>query len=225
MRISELSDAAGVPVPTIKYYLREGLLPKGEHTAATRADYDARHVRGLRLIRVLTEIGGLPLASVRAIVAAVAQPETGVHDLIGGAQWALGPRSGDEPSERHRRARAGLDRLLGETGWRVSEYAPARALVAEAMAGLDELGVTLTERTWRMYLRTADTLATDDLSYLSDDMTREDLVTHTVALTVLTDRLLVGLRRLAQEHASAEKFGEHPPPGPGTPGGDPPGTS
>ena len=30
MRISELSERTGVPVPTIKYYLREGLLPEGE---------------------------------------------------------------------------------------------------------------------------------------------------------------------------------------------------
>ena len=29
MRIAELSNRSGVPVPTIKYYLREGLLPFG----------------------------------------------------------------------------------------------------------------------------------------------------------------------------------------------------
>ena len=28
--MSELSERTGVPVPTIKYYLREGLLPEGE---------------------------------------------------------------------------------------------------------------------------------------------------------------------------------------------------
>lgn len=29
MRIGELSRRTGVPVPTIKYYVREGLLPPG----------------------------------------------------------------------------------------------------------------------------------------------------------------------------------------------------
>ena len=29
MRISELSTRSGVAVPTIKYYLREGLVPEG----------------------------------------------------------------------------------------------------------------------------------------------------------------------------------------------------
>ena len=33
MRIAELSQTTGVPVPTIKYYLREGLLPSGELTS------------------------------------------------------------------------------------------------------------------------------------------------------------------------------------------------
>jgi len=33
MRISQLSAESGVPIPTIKYYLREGLLPGGEATS------------------------------------------------------------------------------------------------------------------------------------------------------------------------------------------------
>ena len=42
MRISELSAQTGVPVPTIKYYLREGLLPEGERSAPTQAAYGER---------------------------------------------------------------------------------------------------------------------------------------------------------------------------------------
>lgn len=39
MRISELSDVTGVSVATIKYYLREELVPPGERTAPNQADY------------------------------------------------------------------------------------------------------------------------------------------------------------------------------------------
>ena len=45
MRIAELSQKTGVPVPTIKYYLREGLLPAGELTSPNQAHYDDRHVQ------------------------------------------------------------------------------------------------------------------------------------------------------------------------------------
>ena len=37
MRISALAAAAGLPVATVKYYLREGLLQSGVATSATQA--------------------------------------------------------------------------------------------------------------------------------------------------------------------------------------------
>src|SRR5918999_1379911 len=37
VQISELARRAGVPVATVKYYLREGLLPQGELTGAIEA--------------------------------------------------------------------------------------------------------------------------------------------------------------------------------------------
>ncbi len=39
MLMAELSRRSGVPVATVKYYLREGLLPSGVTTSATRAEY------------------------------------------------------------------------------------------------------------------------------------------------------------------------------------------
>ena len=39
MRIAELSSRSGTSIPTIKYYLREGLLPAGEATGRNQADY------------------------------------------------------------------------------------------------------------------------------------------------------------------------------------------
>ena len=42
--MGELSRRSGVPIPTIKFYLREGLLPPGVATAANQADYDEEHL-------------------------------------------------------------------------------------------------------------------------------------------------------------------------------------
>ena len=71
MRISALSARSGVAVATIKFYLREGLLPPGTATATNQADYDETHVRRLRLIRALIDVGGVPVASARAVVEAL----------------------------------------------------------------------------------------------------------------------------------------------------------
>src|SRR5690349_21241439 len=67
-RIGELSRRSGVAVGTIKYYLREGLVPVGQPTAKTQALYGGIHLRRLRLVRVLAEVGGLSIAQIRQVV-------------------------------------------------------------------------------------------------------------------------------------------------------------
>src|SRR5215218_9536808 len=99
MRISELSRESGVPVATIKYYLREGLLPAGTPTSATSAWYDERHVDRLNLIRALVDVGRLPIARVREVVTALEQPPTSWHDLLGAAHGALPPAAGGPVEE------------------------------------------------------------------------------------------------------------------------------
>ena len=44
VQLKELSERAGVSTASIKYYLREGLVPAGEAVHATRAQYSDRHV-------------------------------------------------------------------------------------------------------------------------------------------------------------------------------------
>ena len=71
MKISELSRTTGTPIPTIKYYIREGLLARGTPTATNQADYDESHVQRLRLIRVLREVADLSVATLTQVVAAL----------------------------------------------------------------------------------------------------------------------------------------------------------
>lgn len=67
MAISELSSRSGVPVSTIKFYLREGLLPKPVKTGETRAYYTLRHVDRLKLIEKLKKDSNLPLQKIKEI--------------------------------------------------------------------------------------------------------------------------------------------------------------
>ena len=63
MRMAELSTTSDVPVATIKYYLREKLLPAGESETANQARYGSTHLDRLRLIRALIDVGGLSVVS------------------------------------------------------------------------------------------------------------------------------------------------------------------
>src|SRR5919106_1373222 len=119
MRISELSSRSGVPVATIKYYLREGLLAPGTKTGPNQADYGDEHLHRLRLVRALVEVGGLSVATVGEVVTAIEDQTRSMHEVLGVAHGALAPRSNEKPDRSA--ARAQVDVFLDELGWSIDE--------------------------------------------------------------------------------------------------------
>nr|BFE66027.1 MerR family transcriptional regulator [Dactylosporangium thailandense] len=206
MRIAELSRQTGVPVPTIKYYLREGLLPAGELTSPNQARYDDRHVQRLRLVRVLLDIGRLPIATIRQLLEALDEPDPDVHHVLGHAlPSSVNGRESIDP-ESVAAARKRIDRLAEERGWLVGPQAPARQAAAEVLAAFEQVGadvgVLLEE-----YADVAETIAVHDLAFVGRATGPEGMLYAAVVGSILGDSLLAALRRLTQEHESAKKFG------------------
>jgi DNA-binding transcriptional MerR regulator len=204
MRMAELSAESGVPVATVKYYLREGLLPPGERTSPNQARYATAHVQRLRLIKALTEVGGLSLASVAAVLRAIDDRET-PHRTMGVVQRELAgpaPKVSDEGVEW---ATALLDDLVHRHGWKRHE--PGNAVVDNLVAALataKELGQeTLTEGLDE-YARLAKRVAELDLAAVAGRTSVEEIIETGLVATVLGDRIFAGLRYLAQERVSRE---------------------
>jgi DNA-binding transcriptional MerR regulator len=61
LKISELAALSGVPGPTIKHYLREGLLSPARRTSRNMAYYDARLAERVKVIKELQRERFLPL--------------------------------------------------------------------------------------------------------------------------------------------------------------------
>jgi DNA-binding transcriptional MerR regulator len=202
MRISELAQVADVSVPTIKYYLREGLLLPGRPTAPNQADYDDEHVRRLRLIRVLREVGGLGITQVRAVLRAV-DSEMPAHAMLGVAHHALGPAFPDPPSADELVALEQVDRWLDELGWRVSVEAPSRRALARALVALRRVGRETGPEVFAPYAAWADEMASFEVSRTTTQGSRAETVAFAVAGTVVFGAAFEALRRLAQEHHSA----------------------
>lgn len=209
LRISELSRASGVPIPTIKWYLREGFLPPGQPTARNQADYGEAHLHRLRLVRALVEVGGLSTPAVRAVLDAIDDAELPLHHLLGVAHHALGPAPDARPvPEDSARARAEVDRFLADLGWSVSPRAPARRALADALAALWRLGRDTGPEAFAPHAEAADRLAAQELERIPRDATRAAAVERAVVGTVVFEAALVALRRLALEHHSARRAAE-----------------
>lgn len=206
MRISELSAASRVPIPTIKYYLREGLLPPGEQVSATRAVYGDPHLRRLRLIRALLEVGRLPLTTIHKVIEAVEDERLGVHEMLGVAHYALAAevKPDDPDDEEWRAARAQADALVEEYGLRLSPQAPTRDELAQVLITLARLGVPASADDLRPYAEAARRLAAEhEVRRIPVTGPRDAAVEALVISTVLYGRAFDVLRRMAHESASA----------------------
>lgn len=69
VKMSELSRRSGVPGPTIKHYMREGLLPPpAKRTSPNMAYYDAALVPRIRRIKTLQRTQFLPLKVIKRLL-------------------------------------------------------------------------------------------------------------------------------------------------------------
>ncbi|MFI0409549.1 MerR family transcriptional regulator [Actinomadura sp. 3N508] len=208
MQISELSDRSGLTVQTIKFYIREGLLPKGSAVSATRSEYDGRHLERLRLISALREVGDLPVSAIQQIITAIEDDRVTLHDLFATTQHAIGPHVAAPHDPHWRAAREDVDALVRELGWDVGDRAPARDLLAHTFVALRRLGFPITLRDLRPYVDAARDVAEHEIGRVAGGIPRARTVHSLLVSTVLYEQVLTALHRLAQEDASARRFGK-----------------
>ena len=75
LKISELAELSGVPVATVRHYLREGLLPEPVKTSKNMAYYPPEFVERIRTIKRLQEERFMPLRVIRDAVLAERTPK------------------------------------------------------------------------------------------------------------------------------------------------------
>ncbi|MET9549766.1 MerR family transcriptional regulator [Streptomyces sp. NPDC006627] len=215
MRIGELSRRTGVPVPTIKYYVREGLLPPGELSSPNQAHYDETHERRLRLIRALLEVGGLKVAAIAEVLGAVDDPSRPLHKVLGAAADRLGGEGVAGDDAEADAANAAVEALIARRGWRTHESNPAAADLSRALAAMAWLGHGAFTELLDEYADAAELVARADLGYVDRRVAVEDRVESVVIGTVLGEAVFNAMRRLAHVDASARLYGTGAEEGPG----------
>jgi DNA-binding transcriptional MerR regulator len=118
LRMGELAEASGVPAPTIKHYLREGLLPEPVKTSRNMAYYPPQFVDRIKLIKQLQEERFMPLRAIKSVLDEDPERARALLDLedsileraLGGERTRTGAA---EVRERYGIPKEVLDRLEG----------------------------------------------------------------------------------------------------------------
>jgi DNA-binding transcriptional MerR regulator len=127
--MKELAGATGVGRETIRYYIREGLLPAPDRPGRNVAWYDESFVERIALIKEMQRTRRLPLHVIKATVTAVRRPRSETNSL---ARIA-----GDIPS------------LVGEPVERLVDVASRLRLPASVLRELAATGAIPTRRRGR----------------------------------------------------------------------------
>jgi DNA-binding transcriptional MerR regulator len=204
VRVSELVARTGVPLATVKYYLREGLLMPGEATSATQAKYGEEHVQRLGLVKALAG-AGLPIPRIREILRLVDHPDGSLFEVLGQAIAQLPPYldtpAADDDADEFPRARAVLDRL-GQV------YDPGYVAVGQlerALAALEEAGIPMTDERLDAYGRHVRGIAEIDIG-LMPTASAEDAIRYAVLGTAVYEPVIAAMRRLAHQDVAQKRL-------------------
>jgi DNA-binding transcriptional MerR regulator len=228
MKMAELSLTSGVSPATIKWNLRIGLLPKGASSARNQAEYGMSHVYRLRLVRALLEVGGFSVAQVQSVIASIDNPDIPLDEVVKAVHDALSSRRANEGNPvvleyvdafiKHRGwkvdvdtpARADLAAAISAMIELSAVNEPAvideaesysKAVEAAIFQGLDPYAAAVEKLAQAEIANLPN--QTQIAGLLKDDspaVLRDVLVQQIVVGTVLMERSIGALRRLAQAH-------------------------
>lgn len=201
MRISELVAESGIPLPTVKYYLREGLLHPGVAAGSRRASYDRSHLHRLRVIKALTETAALPLTKVKVILELIDHPDPDLFRALGTAVGALPPYV--EPVDDHPRARE----VLGRLGQVYDPHYPAVAQLEQALSAAEQAGLAISADRIDLYGAALRQVAAYDVARMPEADGASASIEYAVLGTALYEPVLLALWRLAHQHVAAEQLG------------------
>jgi DNA-binding transcriptional MerR regulator len=203
VRMKELSERSGVPVATVKYYLREGLVPAGVATARNQADYGDEHLARLQLIRAMREVADLPVATIARVLQAMEsyQP-TGRADFLAIAirelSEPLTPELDEQPEVEA--ARRMVDALVDSLGWDVDDDSPGRDDLIRSIVAVQRYLPGLLARPGDLapFARAVRRLAEVELPEGYDPtLDPAGTLRYSVLGTVLFEPVILSLRKLA----------------------------
>lgn len=202
MKLNQLAATTGASTATIKYWIREQIVPPGALRNQTTAVYDTAHVHRIRLIRTLRERFDQPIADIRRLTGMLDDdtvPIVAIMDVCQHIAAGLGAVDSDAPP-RHDI----VNELLRLTGW-PDVSSTARTALAATLRELEEDGVDYSAERLATFATALSGIAEEDIAYTrdgaSDEPHRDEIARRVLIGTRAQTRILLAMNNLA--HASA----------------------
>ena len=154
IKMSELAKRSGVPAPTIKHYIREGLLPEpAKRTSRNMAYYDADLVQRIKTIKEIQRTRFLPLKVIKEMIDgaveetkdattmegfSLALAEMASHESITRKEAIAGGTSKEELDWYEQQGLIHRVKVDGKAGYRGDDLAFLKTLRSGREAGISE---------------------------------------------------------------------------------------
>jgi DNA-binding transcriptional MerR regulator len=194
LRIAGLSRLAQVSIPTIKFYLRSGLLHAGQRTGPNQMRYDESHVRRLRVVRALIDRGGLSVAAVAELVGRGGGRS--VSDVLASISRDTPPGATGEARAKWRDR---VDEVLARDGRSVAGDNAAATELAGVLAGLELAGHAPDDALLEAYLRAGATVAQAEADQARGAGATSECAERLLVSVVLGTVALTAARRLGHD--------------------------
>lgn len=151
----------------------------------------------------MTEIGKLPLARVRATLAAVDDDTVTLHDTFGAVMHGLDDLPADHDNDPDLIAAQGeITAWMNARRWHVDPAAPAHHRLAELITTLRRFGFPVTLTDFDAAADHLESAAKREVAYARVHDDRAAAVETMIVGTVVIERALLQIRRLSLEAAS-----------------------
>jgi len=203
MQLKELSRQSGTSAASIKYYLREGLLPAGENVHATRAQYSPRHVERLALIQALRRIVGLNIEQIRSILR-LADDGAPRLELLAAVQRVV-LELDTYPTEDGGVRTAAADAVVRLRGW-PDFSSDARNALNVHLALMESLNIPVPDEVLDRYSKAMDDVAGLDIAATTAPESVDQLILTAAVGMHMHSQLLLKLLALAQASHAIRRY-------------------
>ena len=203
MQLKELSERTGISPASIKFYLREGLLPAGQSVHATRAEYSPQHVTRLELIQALRRVVGLNITQIRNLLK-LADDGVPRLELLAAVQRTVlqldevGTDDGDVPTQ-------GGDAVVRFRNW-PDVPSDARRALNTHLERMENLGVPVAYEVLDAYSQAVDNIAHFDITATTAPDDVNQLILAAAVGMHLQGQLVLKLLALAQASHAIRRY-------------------